>query len=151
MVQAGEIYFPRAVTNELHQNRYIDTPEAWALDAGLHVQLAYEPSNANWERAMFDAGDVVDVDAEAEPADPKVLAQALDLQAAGFQPCVVTEDVVDRLPIKISLKTACEQRLQLECCSLEQFLVSIGFLADPGAPVPGAGRDIPPAPPDAVA
>jgi hypothetical protein len=40
---------------------------------------------------------------------------------AGLVPVVVTHDVVDRLPLKESLPTAC-QRLHIETCSLEDLI-----------------------------
>ena len=126
MVEEGALYFPIQVTAELNQARHIDTPEAWALAAGLKVTQAYDPDIKFVQQVMAVAGDLVDLDAEDDPGDPYVLAQALELASGGFAVCVVTEDVVDRFPLKISMATACD-RLNLRYCQLGQFLVHIGF------------------------
>ena len=55
------------------------------------------------------AADVIEASAENDPADPYVLALALQLwrgNEAG-ECYVVTEDKVDRAPIKISIRMAC--------------------------------------------
>ena len=62
------------------------------------------------------APDVIEEDAENDPADPYVLALALQLWRENeAEECyVVTEDNVDRVPLKISIRTACT-RLGLNC------------------------------------
>lgn len=77
---------------------------------------------------MAVAGDVVDPNVPADVTDPYVLALALQLTKGGLQVTVVSEDVVDRLPAKISMATACN-RLGLQHCDTNSLLVSIG--ADP--------------------
>ena len=124
MVEQGELFFPRQVAAELRQARHVDTPEAWALAAGPKVTRAYDPDTTFVQQVMAVAGDVVDPDAEEDPGDPYVLAQALELANANFEICVVTEDVVDHLPLRISMATAC-QRLNLPHCQLQEFLASI--------------------------
>ena len=126
MVEEGALFFPKQVTAELNQERHIDTPEAWALAAGPKVTHAYDPAIGFVQQTMAVAGDVVDPDAEDDPGDPYVLAQALELTSMGFEVCVVTEDVVDHVPLKISMATACG-RLSLRHCQLLQFLADIGF------------------------
>ena len=130
LVQSGQVCFPKAVRNELQQARHVDTPEAWALDACDYVQHSYDPDVATVAEVMQFTGDVVDADAEGEPADPYVLAKALEIQRSGRAARVVTEEHVDRLPIKISMVTACE-RLGLNACNLDDFLTVIAF--EPGA------------------
>lgn len=125
MVEQGELFFPRQVAAELRQARHVDTPEAWALAAGPKVTCAYDPDITFVQQVMAVAGDVVDAEAEDDAGDPYVLAQALELTNGGFEICVITEDVVDRLPLKISMATACE-RLRLPYCRLEEFLAVIG-------------------------
>ena len=107
MVDAGQVCFPKAVRNELQVARHVDTPEAWALDVCSLVQHSYEPQDQTVAEVMAAAGAVVDADAEGDPADPYVLAQALEIQRVGREVCVVTNDLVDRMPIKISMLTAC--------------------------------------------
>lgn len=78
-VKDGRVCFPRAVRNELQQARFVATPEAWVLDAAQYVQHSYEPDVDTVAEVMRAAGDVVDADAEGDPADPYVLAQALEI------------------------------------------------------------------------
>ncbi len=124
MVEDGLLYFPRQVTSELNQERHIDTPEAWSLAAGPKVQRCYDPDPDIVEHVMAEAGDVIDADAEEDSGDPYVLAQALELIQQNFAVCIVTEDVKDHLPLRISIATACN-RLDLEYCQLTAFLAAI--------------------------
>ncbi|MCY3919634.1 MAG: DUF4411 family protein [Chloroflexi bacterium] len=125
-VQQGHLYFPRAVLEELRGHRHHDTPETWAFNVYGHMSGAIEPSTRTLQEVMRIAGDVVEPDAEGDPADPYVLAQALEFQQSGRWVLVVTEDRVDRVPIKIAMTTACE-RLGLTAWSLADFLGEIGF------------------------
>ncbi len=125
-MENGYLFFPRQVTAELNQERHIDTPEAWALAAGPKVTIAYDPESHYVHGVMASAGDVIDADAEHDPGDPYVLAQALQLVGLGFAVCVVTEDVVDHLPLRISMATACG-RLGLPHCQLPHLLRFMGF------------------------
>jgi hypothetical protein len=55
-----------------------------------------------------------------------VIAQALELMDLGLVLTLITEDVVDRFPVKASILTAC-QRLHVPTCRLAEFLRQIGF------------------------
>ena len=125
-VQQGQLYFPRAVLEELRGHRHHDTPETWAFNVYGHMRGTVEPTTAAVQEVMRVAGAVVEPDAEGDPADPYVLAQAMEFQTFGRLVRVVTEDRVDRLPIKIAMTTACE-RLGLTAWSLADFLGEIGF------------------------
>lgn len=130
-VRAGQVFFPRAVRKELRQERYHDTPETWALNVYALMDHSYEPAPDALAEVMRRAGDVVEVDAEGEPADPHVLAQAMEFTRRGHPDVVVvTQDHTDRLPIKIAMTTACG-RLGLASMSLLEFLDEVGF--DPKA------------------
>ena len=74
------------------------------------------------------APDVIEEDAENDPADPYVLALALQLwrENEADECYVVTEDNVDRVPLKISIRTACA-RLGLNCMDTRNFAEAIGF------------------------
>ena len=74
---------------------------------------------------MSIAGDVVDEGLEREQADPYVLAQALEMEWEA-EVRVVTEDRIDRLPIKIAMTTACE-RLDITHWRLGDFLEAVSF------------------------
>ena len=126
-VRAGQVFFPRAVRNELRQERHHDTPETWSLNAYEWMDHSYEPREDALTEVMRVAGSVVEVDAEGEPADPHVLAQGLEFRRRGYRALViVTNDHVDRPGIKIAMTTACE-RLALEHCDLSTFLAEVAF------------------------
>lgn len=48
------------------------------------MDLTYEPGDDAVAEVMQRAGDVVEKDAEGEPADPYVLAQALEFRRRGW-------------------------------------------------------------------
>ena len=103
LVEQGQIAMPRQVVNEASEIAHPDLPGAWA--PGVRSRLRY-PLDVDYEhiqRVMREAGDVVDPNKSSEDADPYVLAQAVQLQAQGLEVVVVTDDDVDRMPIKISL------------------------------------------------
>ena len=50
---------------------------------------------------------MIESDSDSDPADPYVLALALQMWRASMNISVVTEDIKDRLPLKISIRTAC--------------------------------------------
>lgn len=79
---------------------------------------------------MRDAGNVVDPNKETDPADPYVLALALQLQDQGNSVRVVTEDWKDRPPLKISMITA-SATLSVPCVRLQDFLAAIGVAGRP--------------------
>lgn len=96
MVQAGQIYFPKEVRNELAEVEHPDTPGTWALNAYEHMDHSYEPSNDALGEVMREAGGIVDPDAEKEVADPYVLAQAIEFRLRGrANVVVVTHEQLD--------------------------------------------------------
>ena len=126
LVLDGQIYFPKAVRDELRQERHHDTPETWALNVYANMDLTYEPGDDAVAEVMQRAGDVVEKDAEGEPADPYVLAQALEFRRRGLDIVIVTEDRVNRMPIKIDMRMACD-RLGIAWIALETYMGEIGF------------------------
>lgn len=84
--EAGQLFFPKKVAEELRQARYHDTPETWALNVSGSVVAAHEPLPQYLSETMAVAGDVVEADSEADPGDPYVLAQALELRSNGYDP-----------------------------------------------------------------
>ncbi len=101
MVENGRITFPRQVAREVGGQRHIDLPEAWALGVEPDIIVRRGPDPGYVEQVMAVAGEVIEANAENDPADPYVLALALQLWRENeAQECfVVTEDQVDRLPI----------------------------------------------------
>lgn len=81
-----------------------DLRAPWIDDRGWAELQAH---GVHRQRVMREAGDVVDPNKSSEDADPYVLARAVQLRAQGLEVVVVTDDDVDRMPIKISLTTAC--------------------------------------------
>ena len=122
----GQIYFPKAVPDELRQERHHDTPETWALNVYANMDLTYEPWVDAVAEVMQRAGDVVEKDAEREPADPYVLAQALEFRRRGLDIVIVTEDRVNRMPLKIDMRMACD-RLGIAWIALDEYMAEIGF------------------------
>ncbi|MEX1164397.1 MAG: DUF4411 family protein [Nitriliruptor sp.] len=124
LVLVGRIAVPKQVINEARGQRHTDIPEAWFLGIEPHLQHPVLCSQANLERVMQEVGlELIDVDAETDPADPYVLALALDLQAVALDVEVVTNDRIDRPP-RIGLATACE-RLGVPAIDLDTFLRSV--------------------------
>jgi len=129
-VTAGEIAMPRQVLAEAGELTHPDLPGTWA--SGIRGQLQY-PLDVAYEhvqRVMEAAGDVVDSSKTSEDADPYVVALALQLRDAGLDAVVVTSDVVDRLPIKIAMTTACD-RLGIPHATPREFLTASGVKVKP--------------------
>jgi len=101
------------------------------------VTAAFEPDDAYVQRVMAMAGHMVDVDAEGDPGDPYVLAQALSLMDDGMDVRIVTEDALDHEPLRIAMTTGCD-RMDIPYCRLADFLSHLGFAMKPkraeGAP-----------------
>lgn len=87
------------------------------------------PTDETMRRVMAEAGEVIGDDREEETADPYVLAHALELENEGHEVVVVTEDRVDRMPLKLSMVTACG-RLALSSSGIIAFLQAVGILDD---------------------
>lgn len=139
LVQEGRLAFPKQVVKELSLGQHPDAPGAWIASKlkGQHPQ----PAETSLARVLGVA-QLVDVEAtaEREAADPYLVAMALEIREAhpGGRVVIATEDVVDRMPSKESIGTACE-RLQIERWSAEQFVEWIrAWLEDP----PGTDGDL---------
>ena len=126
LVGNGRIAMPRQVLAEATRVSHPDVPGAWAAAMRERLQHTLDPGYHFTKLVMEEAGDVVDANRPTEDADPYVLALALHTRERGFDVMVVTADVVDRLPIKISLATACA-RLNVEWARPEEFLTAAGI------------------------
>jgi hypothetical protein len=119
LVRSGALTFPRQVAKELAYGQHPDAPGAWIGNAKRDVCHA-QPSEETLVKVLEVAPQLVDYEttADREVADPYVAAMAHEIAARhnGCRVIVATNDVVDRLPLKLSLKTACE-RLGVEVCS----------------------------------
>lgn len=124
LVDSGAVAFPRQVAKELAQGQHPDAPGAWIASAkGLmrHPQ----PTEETLVKVLAVAPQLIDYEttADREVADPYVVAMAYEVAAvdAGCRVVVVTTDIVDRLPAKLSLRTAC-QRMGIEVWSPADFI-----------------------------
>jgi rRNA maturation endonuclease Nob1 len=124
LVVDGALAFPRQVHKELSVAKYPDAPGAWA-GAANKVVWHPQPSDDTMSRVLEVASQLVEVNLtpDREVADPYVAAMALELteRHPSSRVVVVTDDVVDRMPLKISLRTGCE-RLSLQQCGLGPFV-----------------------------
>jgi hypothetical protein len=117
LVQEGLVCFPRQVAAELTDQRWPDAPGAWVGHAKRLV-CHPEPDDESVSQVLAAASELVDADATGpEPADPYVVAVALQLQATydTSRVVVASDDRVDRPPLRLSVKTACD-RLGIEFC-----------------------------------
>jgi hypothetical protein len=124
LVQSGHLTFPRQVAKELAYGQYPDAPGAWIGNAKQHV-CHPQPSEETLLRVLSVADQLVDAEATSnrEVADPYVAAMACEIRDRnpGCRSVVATDDRIDRLPVKLSLVTACE-RLKIECWTPDQFI-----------------------------
>ena len=128
LVKSRHITFPHQVAREVRGQRYVDLPEAWTLGVEPHIGLRRRPDPEHVEQVMAVASDVVEANAENDPADPYVLSLALQLwrEEESKECYVITEDNVDRVPLKTSIRTAC-LRLGLDYMDTRDFADAIGF------------------------
>jgi rRNA maturation endonuclease Nob1 len=129
-VREGKIAFPRQVIKEVSDFAHPDVPGVWVQPMRTLVQYDINPGDEYIRAVMATAGDLVEEGALKEVADPYLLAMALELRETKSI-MVVTDDVVDRLPLKIAMTTACE-RLDLPWCRTTDFLSSLGLPSKKG-------------------
>lgn len=121
LVERGRLVFSPQVLREIRGQPHVDLPEAWALHVESKIRRPNNPSYDRLEEVMAAAPELVEADAEGDPADPYVVALAMELLDDDNEVCVVTHDLVDRMPIKISMRTACD-RMGVPFMSMEDFL-----------------------------
>ena len=111
LVKEGALTFPKQVAKELAYGQYPDAPGAWIGNAKGDV-CHPQPGEETLVKVLEVAPQLVDYEATAdrEVADPYVAAMAHEVESRhnGCRVVVATNDVVDRLPLKVSLRTACE-------------------------------------------
>lgn len=130
LVSAGLIAMPIQVIREVSEIMHPDVPGVWARGVQHLLVHPHEPDYAILEEVMAQVGDVVEADAPGDPADPYVLALALQLSRAEFEVAVVSDDIVDRPPIKLSIRSACHH-LHLDHLTCTDYLAEIGGPALP--------------------
>jgi hypothetical protein len=140
MVEGGELALARHVVREVSKIDFPDVPGAWANGMASKLYHPAEASYAVLEEVMTVAGNVVGADDPGDPADPYVLALALELSRSGQAITVVSEDRVDRLPLKISMRTGCAL-IGLPWCRCSEFLETVR--ANVAALAAGQGDTLP--------
>lgn len=124
LVELGQLTFPKQVAKELAYGQHPDAPGAWIGSAKNKVRYA-EPSDETLVTVLDTAAELVDVEAtdDREVADPYVAAMAVEIARndAECDVVVATNDIIDRMPVKLSLGTACS-RLGLKCWSAEKLI-----------------------------
>ena len=126
LVDAGDIAMPRQVIKEIGEVAHPDAPGVWARGMRDRLRHSLDVGSDFVRHVMLVAPNLVEANQQRDVADPYVAALALELQKAGLNVEVVTNDVVDHLPLKIALGTACD-RLAIPHISCEEFLRAIGF------------------------
>jgi hypothetical protein len=132
LVRTGAITFPRQVARELADGAHPDAPGAWIGNAKRDVRHP-NPAEETLVKVLEVAPQLVDIEAtDREVADPYIAAMAHEIATRhdGCRVVVATKDVVDRLPAKLSLLTACN-RLGVETCSPEDFVAWLRDGTDP--------------------
>lgn len=124
LVEEGRVALVRQVVKEMSVAKFPDAPGAWVAQAKRRMRYP-QPSLESLVEVLDVAEQLVEADQDdddREVADPYVAALAVEL--LGRYPeaeiVVVTDDRVDRLPVKLSLATACD-RLKVTWCSPEDF------------------------------
>ena len=126
MVDQAELAMPRQVIKEVGEVAHPDAPGVWARGMRDRLQHTLDVDPIYLKQVMQAAPKIIEANQQHDVADPYVVALALELTAAGLVAVVVTNDLVDHLPQKIALSTACD-RLKVPHISCEEFLKQIGF------------------------
>ncbi len=121
MVNRGGLLVTPQVETECGYGEHPDVPGAWVLAKASSYPGVRNPSEHTVRQVLARWPKLVNSDKEREDADPYVVARALELQKARVQVCVVTDDVLNRLPITVSIATACDD-YGIDWTSLAGFL-----------------------------
>lgn len=94
MVEDGHVAFPRQVVKELKEGRHPDVPGAWIQGVATACVRPLDADMANVAAIMARTFNLVDPHAEGDPADPYVVALAMDIHAGDtdLNVTVVTND-----------------------------------------------------------
>lgn len=125
LVLQGKIAFPHQVIREVSGGGQDDLPAIWAVQNSRDLKHPKYPDDNYVKRVSSAVPDLVERGSTKDEADPFVLALALQLKHNDWNAIVVTEDRVDRLPRKRSLKSACKI-MGVEMIQTVDFLENIG-------------------------
>jgi hypothetical protein len=123
----GDLALERHVIRELTEYAYSDVPAAWAHAVRGRCKHPLDADLDLLREVMAVAGDIVEKKKETDCADPYVLTLASQLKRAGHPVRVVTDDVVDRPPLKMSMRWGCQQ-LGLATSTALEFARWIGIV-----------------------
>jgi hypothetical protein len=132
-VEKGTLVFPVQVERELRAFNVPDSITVWS--AGVMDRRKYsDPDFRTVRQVMANPAVAAVVDwgkaTKADPADPYVLAQAVEIQAGGKTVCVVNEDKRDKNDgygkVKKSSIHTCCAALNLASMVTSQFLPLLG-------------------------
>lgn len=126
LVAKGRIALHKEVIREVSKIAHPDLPGAWAPGVEQLLRYPGEVAFSYLRTAMSSASEVIDKNKSEEDADPYMLSLGLWLVDQGRKPVVVTGDLVDHEPIRISVGTACE-RLGLPYTDALTFLTTVGI------------------------
>jgi hypothetical protein len=121
----GELGMCRHVINEVKRYGHPDVPGVWATGMRSTLKLTLDPADDHVRTVMAAAPNLIEADSTGDEADPYVVAHALHLAGDGHNPTVVTNDFVDRMPVKTSIASACDH-LDVKWCKLGPFLETLG-------------------------
>ncbi|MGQ2910783.1 DUF4411 family protein [Aeromicrobium sp.] len=130
-VKSGALCFPRQVVAEMSDGQHPDAPGVWVVGHKKDCRHP-QPAEETLATVLGVAPLLVDVESTKEYADPYVAAQAYELQDRhqSSRVVVATNDTVDRLPVKTSLLSACND-LDVQVIGPEEFIEWLGSGALP--------------------
>lgn len=129
LVQGRELCYPNEVIEELERTARGERPLDWAKsNAADRRHHGATLQHQQW--VIHQVSDIVDLSARntQEPAARFVLAQAFELEDAGEETTVVSEDFRPK-PTRISLHEGCN-RLGIRCTRLMDFLTDAGLVGE---------------------
>lgn len=129
LAREGCLVFPRRVTEELTNYDQKDAVAEWALTTRQFVPRHYVPDDALVKEVLNVAPKLIPATQLRKSADAHVVAQALAYRRESMfnAVIVVTNDRVDRLPIKSSMASACEL-LDVNHVDLDGILARMSFV-----------------------
>jgi len=126
MVEDGHIAFPRQVVKELKEGPHPDVPGAWIQGV---ARATVHPLDADVEvvaEVMAGTNNLVDPNAEGDPADPWVIALAMDIaKDQDLEVMVVTNDHTNHHG-NDSLASACD-KLGVTHIRVDEFIEEVDF------------------------
>ncbi len=129
LARAHRLVFPQRVTDELTRHEQKDAVARWAVRAKELVPRHYVPADELVREVLKVAPTLIPTTQVGKSADAHVIAQALAYQRESMfhTVTVVTNDRVDRLPLKSSMTSACKL-IGLQQVDLDGILAMMGFV-----------------------